>query len=198
MPPPAGYRSVALFGPSYVGKTTFLSAASRRDFLIAPLITDRPPRDGEPDDGTGMAIVTAGGFDRRIAASSWFVFRSAGYRYGLDLGTAAVRLSQAHVILGISPTRAEELRRRLPSLVGVLMWPADFDSMQAALLRCPQRSSGERWSRYWRNQRMRSDIPAADIILRVPRVTDAAAIRAVHERLVTQLLAALAHLPGTD
>jgi len=188
------HRFIALFGPSYVGKTTFLATvATLPDFAVAPLITDRPRRTGEDPNGPAMAIVDAAELDRCTATGSWLVFPSSGYRYALDL-TAAERLrANRHVVLGAAPTIVPALRARLPGLLRVLLWPESFPAMQSALLADAGRTLAERRARHALNEEMRAAQQPADLVLSVPRVAGREPLDRLHARLVTRLRMSLSN-----
>jgi guanylate kinase len=183
-------RTIGIFGPSYVGKTTFVHhLAGSGYFRHVPVLTTRPPRDDEI--GSGTFFVSEADLRAKVATGKWLTSRIGSYLYGFDLDLCIALNKEHHVIFEIAPTTKTAFQRELPELITVLLWPADFEQLQAELSRAFERPSIERAERLRRNEQDARAGLDADLTLYVERLSNAAARDAQWDAMEGKILASL-------
>ena len=119
-------------GPSGVGKGTLISALCRQfpDSRLAVSATTRPPRSGE-QDGREYHFLTAGDFERRVAAGEFLEHAEyAGNRYG----TLRSEVEEGPVVLEIEVQGARQVREALPDAVQVFIAPPTVEALRERLM----------------------------------------------------------------
>ncbi len=129
-------RLFVVSGPSGVGKGTLIRRV--RDVLptlvVATSATTRPRRPGERD-GREYHFLSAGEFDRRVAAGEFLEHvRYAGNRYGTLHSEVDRRLADGEsVVLEIDVVGAREIKRRVPDAVLVFVAPPTVAELEQRL-----------------------------------------------------------------
>lgn len=141
------FRRIGIFGPSYVGKSTFVrSLIVHGGYVRAPLATTRPPRAGECEPN--VTFVNDGTMATFHADCRFIVQRIGPYEYAVDLRALEAAAQGSNIVIDLAPTTVSSFIAVVPDLLTVLLWPLDFDVMQRALRRDPARPPHERRLRF--------------------------------------------------
>jgi len=127
---------LVLSSPSGGGKTSIARQLlrTRTDVGYSVSATTRAPRPGE-HDGRDYHFLSPEEFERRVAAGAFLEHATyGGNRYG-TLVAEVERVLQAgrHVVLDIEIEGARQVRRRMPSAVGVFVLPPSGEVLVARL-----------------------------------------------------------------
>lgn len=168
---PEMFQPVGIFGPSYVGKTSFgRYLVEHGPFRRLPLWTSRPPRivENDPD----VRFTTEEHLLDLSHDEKWVVNRIGPHYYAMNLEECYKMLDDSHVIVGLTTGIKESVKRRLPTLFTVLLWPEDFDALQRELAQTSEREMRDRQVRLAMNVGDTMADLTADLVLEIARHTD--------------------------
>lgn len=130
-------RLVILSGPSGVGKDTVIGAWRRADSAVEQVVayTTREPRTGEVD-GIDYHFVSVDEFQRKVAAGDFLEHKRVVDNY------YATPIDQTERILGggriavlkIDVQGAEEVRRRRPDAISIILVPPTLEHLRKRML----------------------------------------------------------------
>jgi guanylate kinase len=184
------FLPIGIFGPSYVGKTSFgRYLVESGSFKRLPIWTSRPPRivENDPD----VRFTTEEQILPLEQDETWLVNKIGPHYYAMNLEECRSLLSDSHVIVGLTTGTKESIKRRLPSLFTVLLWPEDFDALQKELERSAEREIRDRQVRLAMNIGDTMADLNADLVLEITRHADTTKRLAHFAELKQTLLARL-------
>ena len=126
---------IVVSGPAGSGKGTVLSHLLRRkDFVYSVSATTRAPRPGE-SDGVNYHFISREDFLGRIESGDMLEYTEyCGNFYGTPRKEAeAVLASGKNLILEIEVEGAENVKKKFPDAVLILLLPPDFATQEARL-----------------------------------------------------------------
>lgn len=126
---------IVVSGPAGSGKGTVLSHLLRReDFVYSVSATTRGPRPGEVD-GVNYHFISREDFLGRIESEDMLEYTEyCGNFYGTPRKEAeAVLASGKNLILEIEVEGAENVKKKFPDAVLILLLPPDFSTQEARL-----------------------------------------------------------------
>lgn len=168
---PERFLPIGIFGPSYVGKTCFgRYLVESGPFRRLPIWTSRPPRivENDPD----VRLTTEGQLIALSQDEMWLVNKIGPHYYAMSLEEYHCMLRDSHVIVGLTTGIKESVKRRLPALFTVLLWPEDFDALQKELAQTSEREMSDRQVRLAMNVGDRMADLSADLVLEMARHAD--------------------------
>jgi guanylate kinase len=182
------HRVLAVTGPSFVGKSTFIRYCIGTGlFAPARLRASRAPRPaGDPPQ---LEFVSQEAIRALAGSDDWLVSQVGQNLYALDLRHCRQVLETSHLVLEVAPDALAAHRRVLPQLYAVMLWPDDFDLLQAALSVSVERLAMENAERVELNQRLKAAPPATDLRLTVKKTPDPA-------ESCTEMLTHILETPG--
>lgn len=184
------FLPVGMFGPSYVGKTCFgRYLVQSGPFRRLPIWTSRPPRIVENDPDVRFTTE-----DKLVTLEQdelWLVNKIGPHYYAMSLEECRSMLNDSHVIVGLTTGTKEPIKRRLPSLFTVLVWPEDFDALQQELAQTSERETSDREVRLAMNIGDTMADLSADLVLEMARHADLTERLAHFDALKEALLAGL-------
>ncbi len=131
-------RLVVVAGPTAVGKGTMVRRLRERrpEVWVSVSATTRPPREGERD-GVHYHFVTAGDFDRMVAAGAlleWATVHGA-HRYGTPRAPVEEHLALGDpAVLEIDLQGARQVRVTMPDALFVFIAPPSWEELVARLV----------------------------------------------------------------
>jgi guanylate kinase len=165
------FLPVGMFGPSYVGKTCFgRYLVESGPFRRLPIWTSRPPRIVENDPDVRFTTE-----DKLIPLEQdemWLVNKIGPHYYAMSLEECRSMLNDSHVIVGLTTGTKNSIKRRLPSLFTVLLWPENFDALQKELAQTSEREMNDREVRLAMNIGDTMADLSADLVLGMARHAD--------------------------
>lgn len=168
------FHPVGIFGPSYVGKTSFgRFLAENGSFKRLPIWTSRPPRVGEYDPD--MYFTSEREIIDLSRREDWIVNKVGENHYAMSLTQCHAMLAESHVLVGLTREIKDGCKGRLPSLFTLLLWPLDFADLQHKLAHAEERPIFDREARLAANDYDAGQVMKADLTLIVERQADAAA-----------------------
>ena len=181
------YHPLGFFGPSFVGKTTFINYITKNgNFFCLPLFTSRLPRNGEDDKNIKFCSID--NFIQWQKDNDFIVHKVEEFYYANNICEINELLKNNNVIIGFTPDSIAEYKKRLPNIKTVLFWPNDFDDMQNKLISSLERSIEERKKRYDLNLQLKNKSIKADITLIIERIPDSELRKKHLENLMNKLI----------
>ena len=184
------FLPIGIFGPSYVGKTSFgRYLVESGPFRRLPIWTSRPPRIVENDPDVRFTTEA-----RLIALSQdemWLVNKIGPNYYAMSLEECHNMLGDSHVLVGLTTGIKESVKQRIPALFTVLLWPEDFDALQQELADSPERDMTDRQVRLAMNVEDTMADLRSDLVLEIARHSDMTKRLAHFAALKETLLASL-------
>lgn len=166
--PPRG-RLIGMLGPTFVGKSTLGKCLVETGRVRrAKLYASRRPRPSENDPD--MVFCSASDLEGRQADPNWIIMPIYGEYYGYHVPEIAEMLQTSHVVVGVTVDTVAQVKQRLPDLITLLLWPADFERMQRELSQSPERFEAEKALRLRLNLRDQSQMPPHDLKIEISRV----------------------------
>ena len=165
------FRPIGVFGPSFVGKTTFVRyLASNPAFRRATIWTTRSRRPGEQDQC--VSFTTESLLLGKKLDSRWIVQHIGPYVYAIDTQQCEQILREAHLLIEIAPSTREVFERNFTNLLSVKLWPDNFGVLESLLKITTERPLKERIDRIQSNRDDADESLCADLEFIVKRFED--------------------------